>query len=140
MKNKISDERAIENLMVAYAFANDDADIARLGELFKDATFWIDQMSAKGKEEISAVATSMIQVLENGRSATTHEITNIIIEIAQDGLSASAQAYWTLYKTVSGEPRTAVMSGRYSDKFTFGKDNWHFLERKASVLWQLEKP
>lgn len=136
-KNKLSDERAIQNLMVSYAFSNDDGDIASLGELFKDATFWIDDLSATGREEISAIAANMIQLMENGRSATTHEITNIVIEISPGAESATAKAYWTLYKTVNGLAREAVMSGRYQDKFTFRGGSWRFSERKATVLWKL---
>lgn len=123
--------------MVAYAYANDDADISALGKLFKDAIFYIDELSAKGSQEIEAVAAGMIQKLDNGRSATTHEITNIMIDIAQDSLSANARAYWTLYKTIPGLAREAVMSGRYEDKFIFDGE-WHFTQRKATVLWKLE--
>jgi len=135
-QQKISHERAIENLMVSYAYANDDADIKLLGSLYKDAVFHIDEVSAKGSGEIEAIAGSMIQIMENGRSATTHEITNIIIEIDTNGETATGRAYFTLYKTLSGNPREAIMSGRYADKFFFDQ-GWHFKERKASVLWKL---
>ena len=135
-QQKISHERAIENLMVSYAYANDDADIKLLGSLYKDAVFHIDEVSAKGSGEIEAIAGSMIQIMENGRSATTHEIMNIIIEIDKNSETATGRAYFTLYKTVSGNPREAIMSGRYADKFFFDQ-SWHWKERKASILWKL---
>jgi hypothetical protein len=38
----VSSERAIENLNSSYAFLNDDADIAGLGELFANAVCTLD--------------------------------------------------------------------------------------------------
>jgi len=137
MKQHISHERAIENLMVSYAYANDDANTKQLGEIFKDATFKLDAISAVGSEEIEAAAISMIEVMADGRSATTHEITNISIEIGQDAETATGKAYWTLYKTISGSSREAVLSGRYQDRFVFHNGQWRFHERNATILWKL---
>ena len=44
----VSSERAIENLISSYAFLNDDADIAGLGELFADAVCTLDETTARG--------------------------------------------------------------------------------------------
>lgn len=136
-QQNISNERAIENLMVSYAYANDDADIKGLGEIFKDAVFRLDATTLTGREEIEGLAGSMIQVREDGRSATTHEMTNIVINIDADGTTASGRAYWTLYQTVSGSPRQAVLSGRYEDKLVFTNGQWSFVERNAAILWKL---
>ena len=48
----VSSERAIENLISSYAFLNDDADIAGLGQLFVGAVFTLDETTARGREEI----------------------------------------------------------------------------------------
>ena len=133
----LSSERDIENLMVSYAYVNDDADIKGLGELFKDATFRLDDNSATGRQELEAIAGSMIMLRDDGRSATTHEITNIMIEIDADGKTATGKAYWTLYKTISGSAREAVLSGRYLDKLVYRENHWSFLERNATTLWKL---
>ena len=133
----ISNERAIENLMVSYAYANDDANIKLLGQIFKDATFKLDETAANGSAEIEAIAGHMIALREDGRSATTHEITNITVEIDAKGTTATGNAYWTLYQTISGSPRLAVLSGRYQDKLIFNKGEWKFLERNATTLWKL---
>ena len=133
-----SPERAIENLMVSYAYANDDADIEELGRLYKDATFRIDEMIAVGSDAIEAVASNMIQLMDDGRSSTTHELTNIVIDIHPSGDSATGRAYWTLYKTISGSPREAVLSGRYADIFVYHEGNWRFKERNATILWKLD--
>ena len=137
MKENISNERAIENLMVSYAYANDDADIKQLGQLFKDATFKLDAVTAIGSDEIEAIAITMIEVMPNGRSSTTHELTNIIIAIDVKAGTATGNAYWTLYKTIPGTPRMAVLSGRYHDAFILKDGQWYFKERNATILWKL---
>lgn len=136
--NSISDERAIANLMVSYAYANDNGDIKKLGDLFANATIKIGEITATGRDEIVALAKNLIEIREDGRSSTTHEMTNIIIEVSEDGLSAQASAYWTLYKTISGSPREAVLSGRYSDHFLKNESTWFFKSRYASLLWKLD--
>ena len=133
----ISSERAIENLMVSYAYINDDGNIKGLGDLFSDATFRLDNHSATGRQELEAIAGSMITLRDDSRSATTHEITNIMIEIDADGKTATGKAYWTLYKTISGSAREAVLSGRYLDKLVYRENHWSFLERNATTLWKL---
>lgn len=138
-KQNISNERAIENLMISYAYVNDDANINGLGELFKDATFQLDDHVLTGREELETIAKNMIARREDGRSATTHEITNIMIEIDNEGTKATGKAYWTLYKTISGSTREAVLSGRYFDKLVYEENGWSFLERKAITLWKLNQ-
>jgi len=135
----ISNERAIENLMVSYAYTNDDANIKGLGDIFEQASIKIDKVSASGRAEIEALAAQLITLREDGRSSTTHEITNIVIHIDEDGLIASGRAYWTLYQTVSGTPREAVMSGRYEDQFEKLEGTWMFKVRNASILWKINE-
>jgi ketosteroid isomerase-like protein len=61
----VSSERAIENLISSYAFLNDDADIAGLGELFADAVCTLDETTARGRDEIEQLARGIIQVNED---------------------------------------------------------------------------
>jgi len=132
-------ERAIENLMVSYAYANDDANIKRLGDLFEKAVITIDKITASGRKEIEALAGQLIVPGADGWSSTTHEITNIMIEMNTDGKSAQGSTYWTLYQTVSGTLRVAVISGRYQDKFELINKQWIFKVRNASILWKLDE-
>ncbi|HEY0694597.1 MAG TPA: nuclear transport factor 2 family protein [Kribbella sp.] len=132
----ISSERVIANLMAAYAYRNDDADFAGLGDLYADAVFTLDGTAAHGREEMEAGARNIIEVGEDGRSTTTHEITNIMIEIDEEAGTAVGQAYWTLYQTVSGTPRQPVLSGRYLDRFERRDGQWRFAERNATSLWK----
>jgi hypothetical protein len=132
----VSSERAIENLIASYAFRNDDADIAGLGELFADAVCTLDGATARGREEVETLARSIITVGQDGRSATSHEITNIMLDIDEVAGSAVGRAYWTLYRAVSGAPRQPVLAGRYLDRFERRGGVWRFAERTATTLWK----
>jgi ketosteroid isomerase-like protein len=132
----LSSERAIENLVSSYAFLNDDADIAGLGDLFADAVCTLDGITARGKQEVETLARNIIDVGADGRSTTSHEITNLMIEVDEVGGTALGRAYWTLYQAVSGTPREPVLSGRYLDRFERRDGRWRFAERIATSLWK----
>jgi hypothetical protein len=108
-QNAISSERAIANLMALYAYRNDDADIAGLGDLYADAVFTLDGTAAP----------------------------NIMIDVDEEMGTAVGRAYWTLYQTVPGTPRVAILSGRYPGRFERRDGNWRFTERIATSLWRL---
>jgi ketosteroid isomerase-like protein len=132
----LSSERAIENLISSYAFLNDDADIVGLGELFADAVCTLDGVTARGRQEVETLARNIIDVGADGRSSSSHEITNIMIEVDEVGGTAIGRAYWTLYQAVSGTPRQPVLAGRYLDRFERRDGRWRFAERIATSLWQ----
>jgi ketosteroid isomerase-like protein len=132
----LSSERAIENLVSSYAFLNDDADIAGLGDLFADAVCTLDGITARGRQQVETLARNIIDVGADGRSTTSHEVTNIMIEVDEVGGTAIGRAYWTLYQAVSGTPRQPVLSGRYLDRFERRDGRWRFVERTATSLWK----
>jgi ketosteroid isomerase-like protein len=128
-------EMSIANLISAYAFRNDDADFTALGDLFSDAVFVLDDTVARGRDEIETMARAIIEVGTDGRSTTTHEITNVMIDVNDKAGTAEARSYWTVYRTVLGSPRVPVLSGRYLDRFTHMEQGWRFAERHATTLW-----
>jgi ketosteroid isomerase-like protein len=128
-------ETSIANLISAYAFHNDDADFAALGDLFADAVFVLDDTVARGRDEIETMARAIIEVGADGRSTTTHEITNVMIDVSHKAGTAEAQSYWTVYRTVSGSPRIPILSGRYLDHFIHEEQGWRLAKRHATSLW-----
>jgi hypothetical protein len=131
----VSSERAIENLIASYAFLNDDADIAGLGELFANAVCTLDGTTARGRHEVETLARTIINVGPDGRSTTSHEITNIILDIDEVAGTAVGRAYWTVYQAVSGSPRQPILAGRYHDRFQRRDGVWRFAEWTATTLW-----
>jgi ketosteroid isomerase-like protein len=131
----VSSERAVENLIASYTFLNDDADIAGLGDLFADAVCTLDGTSARGRHEVETLARTIINVGQDGRSTTSHEITNIIIDVDEGAGTAVGRAYWTVYQAVSGSPRQPILAGRYLDRFERRDGVWRFAEWTATTLW-----
>lgn len=130
-----SSEQQIANLLAAYAYRNDDVDIPGLGDLFVAAVFTLDGTVAHGKAEVEALARQMIPVRPDGLSGTSHEIINIVIHVDEAAQTATAQSCWTLYQSVSGSPRDAVLAGRYADTFQCRDGRWHFTARHAVIRW-----
>jgi hypothetical protein len=133
-----SGEQEIANLIAEYAFRNDDADIGGLGDLFAQAVFTLDGIAARGKTEVEALASAMIPVQSDGYAATSHEITNVSIDVNQASGTATARSYWTVYQAVSGTPRQAILAGRYADEFELREGNWCFTKRDATSRWKAE--
>ena len=131
----VSSERAIANLIASYAFLNDDADIAGLGELFADAVCTLDGTTARGRQEVEALARTIINVGQDGRSTTSHEFTNIMIDVDEGAGTAVGQAYWTVYQAVSGCPRQRIPPGPVHSHFELGDGVWRFAEWTATTLW-----
>jgi ketosteroid isomerase-like protein len=134
-QGSVSSERAIENLISSYAFLNDDADIAGLGELFADAVFTLDETSARGREQIEQRARSIIQVNDDGTSQTRHTITNLIIEVDEEAGTANGRAYWTVFQSARGLPQEPVLAGRYRNRFERHDGTWRFTELNATTTW-----
>jgi ketosteroid isomerase-like protein len=131
----VSSERAIENLISSYAYLNDDADIAGLGELLADAVCTLDATTVRGRDEVEQLARDIIQVNEDGTSLTRHNITNLIIDVDEDAGTATARAYWTVHQSVHGFPQHAVLAGRYQNRFERHDDKWRFTELNATTTW-----
>lgn len=131
-------EQEITNLISAYAFRNDDIDIDGLGDLFAEAVFTLDGNTANGKSEVEAFARAIIPVGPDGFAATSHEITNLMIEVDEAAGTATAKSYWTVYQSVSGTPRLAVLAGRYDDHFARRDGKWRFTSRAAVSRWKAQ--
>ena len=131
-------EQEITNLISAYAFRNDDMDFDGLGDLFSEAVFTLDGNTAHGKNEVEAFARAIIPMGPDGFAATSHEITNLMIEVDDPAGTATAQSYWTVYQSVSGTPRLAVLAGRYDDHFVRRHGEWRFAKRTAVSRWKAQ--
>lgn len=132
----ISSEQAIANLIASYAFLNDDADFEGLASLFEDASFDLDGTVVHGAGQVAALARSIIELREDGRSATAHEISNLRIDVDEAAATGSALAYWTVYRNVPRAPRNALLAGRYDCRFVRKGSVWAFASCVARSNWQ----
>lgn len=120
---------AIPNLLYTYAMRFDDGDFEGAAALFDRGGVVAGGRRIEGREAILAMWRTWVKTYD-GKPLTRHITTNPIIELANDGQSATCQSQWTVIQAAPGFPLQIVASGRYADKLACGADGWHFIERE----------
>jgi hypothetical protein len=126
--------QAIANLIFGLAEAIDDADHDRIERLFGDATFRLGDRPPRqgGAAFRQVIERSML--LHDGRPKTHHVVTNLQVELAEDGRSATTRSYVTVLQAVSGFPLQPVLAGRYHDRFELDDaGTWRWVERRMTI-------
>ncbi|WP_176595467.1 MULTISPECIES: nuclear transport factor 2 family protein [Sphingobium] len=131
MSDILSDERAISNLMARYAFLVDDGDYAGVGRLFAQGELVLnDNAPASGADAVEAFLKRALKTYDDGTPRTRHVLSNIIIEIEEPRLAASARSYVTTFQATEGLPLQPIACGRYEDRFGRRDGRWVFRSRQ----------
>lgn len=122
---------AIERLILTYAERLDAGDFDGVGALFADA---VTGNPANPRQNVGAEATeAMIAgtvVVYDGSPCTKHVMSNIQIEVAPDGLTATARTDFTVLQSRPDFRAQPVVAGVYRDTFAQAVDGtWHFTAR-----------
>jgi 3-phenylpropionate/cinnamic acid dioxygenase small subunit len=128
-----SSDRAIENLIAAYAELVDDGDFAGLGALLADATFTGSGTPVTGPDAIEKMFRDMLIVYDDGTPRTKHVTTNVALEVDEQAATAASRAYFTVLQAVPGLPLQPIVSGRYRDRFKRCDGQWRFAERRVLI-------
>jgi len=138
-RNPTAQERAdIEQLAYKYIFALDWRDPEAYAAAFApDGVLTYGGGQAVGREQIAQVIRdmrdrAMAQLPEGsdgrGNGHAKHFISSMVIDVADDGLSAVAQATWVLISGV--EPRIAG-HGHYMDRLVKINGEWLYASRRT---------
>ena len=74
-------------------------------------------------------------ILHDGVPATQHCTSNLVVDVADDGQTATASAYVTVFQRVSGVlPLQPIFGGLYRDRFQQVDGDWQWLERSVHQL------
>ncbi|MEZ5742537.1 MAG: nuclear transport factor 2 family protein [Sphingomonadaceae bacterium] len=119
----------IPNLLYRYAEAFDDGDFEGAAHLFDRGSLIAGGQPVKGVEAIVAMWRSWVK-LYDGKPRTRHITTNPIIELADDGQSATCRSQWTVLQATDDFAMQLVASGRYDDRFAVIDGKWRFTERR----------
>ena len=129
-----TDVEKITNLAHFYAEQVDTANFEAIGKLFANGATECFLEGAPnggrcvGSGEVMRWYRASVAV-HDGKSATRHVITNLIIEVAEDGMTASARSYFTVLQCLADFPLQIVAAGRYHDRFRKVAGEWRFLEK-----------
>lgn len=135
--NRLEDRKAIEDLIIRYAWALDTRDFKTLGECFADTCEFDSSpheftpgvpFPARGRDDIVALVSAA-----QTRWPTTqrrHVMTNIVIDFL-GAHSALAKSYMTLFHTnVGGAAVGVALAGHYEDEVELVEDRgWLFRKR-----------
>ena len=124
--------RQIENLIYQYAESFDLGDFETLAELFKDGEInWMaDLWCKRGYQQILEMTTAAIRIYEDtGTPCTKNIISNLIIDIDEENITATSRSNFMVYQERSDWPMEVIISGRYQDAFVRSEQGWRFSER-----------
>jgi 3-phenylpropionate/cinnamic acid dioxygenase small subunit len=126
-----NDVVAITNLLYLYAERVDAGDAAGVAALFEDADVkWgVDAPVRHGSAAILELYDTYIKLHDDGTPRTHHLRTNPIIDVAEDGMSATARSYYTVVQQTAMIPLQVIASGRYHDVLTKVDGAWRFAKR-----------
>lgn len=130
---RIDARDAIENLIFRYAERIDAGDFAAIGELFAKGRVLgpSGDVLGSGRDEIRSIYQRSTKVYEDGSPMTQHMTSNVILELASDGRSATARSRFTVMQALPDFPLQCIITGDYEDRFAFEEaQGWHFVERR----------
>ena len=118
---------AITKLIYTYAERIDAGDFAGVAEVFADATLTFEGFgdAVAGRDAIEALYTRTTRRYEDGTPRTKHVMTNVMVDVADGGDSASSRSYFTVLQAVPGElALQPVIAGRYRHTYAFVENRW----------------
>ncbi len=115
---------AITKLIYTYAERIDAGDFAGVAEVFGDATLTFEGFAdaVTGRDAIEALYTRTTRRYEDGTPRTKHVMTNVMVDVAEEGATASSRSYFTVLQAVPGAlTLQPVIAGRYRHTYVFEK-------------------
>ncbi len=125
-----TDAEAITALIYSYAERLDAGDLDGVAQLFAHATLRTDGFPGemRGSEQALELYRNSA-ILYDGKPCTKHVTTNLIIDVDDDGRTASARSYYSVLQARPELPLQVIIAGRYHDRFVRTDGVWHFTDR-----------
>lgn len=128
---KADAHREIERLLHRYAEAIDAGDFEAVGELFTDgAVCTPDGLPiAEGAAAVTKLYESTTRRHPDGTPRTRHIITNVMVDIDDDGRTAVCRSRFTVFQATETLPLQAIIVGDHHDDFSLVDGRWTFNRR-----------
>jgi ketosteroid isomerase-like protein len=118
---------AITKLIYTYAERIDAGDFDGVAEVFQHATLTFEGFGDAiiGREAIAKLYERTTRRYEDGTPRTKHVMTNVIVDLEDDGLSAASRSYFTVLQAVPGAlGLQPVIAGRYRHSYALEQGEW----------------
>ena len=119
---------AITKLIYAYAERIDAGDFEGVAELFARATLTFEGYddAITGRDAIARLYARRTRRYEDGTPNTKHVMTNVMVDVGEDGDSAASRSYFTVLQAVPGAfALQPVIAGRYRHTYMRDDGGWH---------------
>jgi 3-phenylpropionate/cinnamic acid dioxygenase small subunit len=119
----------ITKLIYTYAERIDAGDFAGVAEVFAAATLTFEGFgdAVSGLEAVRALYERTTRRYDDGTPRTKHVMTNVMVDVDDDGLSATSRSYFTVLQAVPGAlALQPVIAGRYRNTYGQAEGRWHF--------------
>jgi hypothetical protein len=119
----------ITKLIYTYAERIDAGDFAGVAEVFADATLTFEGFgdAVVGSAAVQALYERTTRRYEDGTPRTKHVMTNVMVDVADDGLTATSRSYFTVLQAVPGAlTLQPVIAGRYRNAYVCVDGRWRF--------------
>ena len=141
MVDKAEARHEISKLIYAYSEALDGGDLDGVCEILRHCVIKVPQneVEARGPDEIRKMFTDYTIFYDrDGRADadtagahphTCHFVSNLVIEVDDDGQSAHSRSYVIVFQARPGFPLQPIFRNRYHDRFACVDGVWRFTER-----------
>jgi 3-phenylpropionate/cinnamic acid dioxygenase small subunit len=132
------DYEAIRQLCYRYTFLLDEGDFAGVAAMLADGALrpvmpGVAAEPIRGAAAIERFYADQVVTYRDGDPRTRHLISNQLIDLADDGLSAASRCYFTVLQRPPGRPYALVVGGQYHDRFVKVDGTWRFAEKAIQV-------
>ena len=120
---------SITKLVYTYAERIDAGDFAGVAEVFAHATLTFEGFgdAVSGAPAVQALYERTTRRYEDGTPRTKHVMTNVMVDVDDDGLTARSRSYFTVLQAVPGAlALQPVIAGRYRHTYTCRDGQWEF--------------
>ncbi len=124
----------IRRLMNEYCYSIDRGDLDGFAELFANGSFEVIGDPSGAVHGAKAVRSFLDQVtLYDGKTHTKHVLSNVQIDVSENGDTAVAESYLTVYQGLYPDfPLQVIFIGHYHDRFEKVNGHWQFVSRQIS--------
>jgi 3-phenylpropionate/cinnamic acid dioxygenase small subunit len=118
----------IATLLYTYAERIDSGDFVRVAQIFARATLTFEGFgdAVAGAPAVQALYERTTRRYDDGTPRTKHVMTNVMVEVADDGTSAASRSYFTVLQAVPGAlALQPIIAGRYRHAYAMEDGHWH---------------
>jgi hypothetical protein len=127
-------QHSVRRLMNEYCYAIDRGDLDGFASLFANGSFAINgdpDGPMLGSEPVRRMLDNV--TLYDGKPNTKHVMSNVQIDVSEDGHSAVAECYITVFQALPPDfPLQPIFLGHYQDSFEKADGTWQFTSRRIS--------